>query len=335
MAAPSQFTVCSRCFTFNHEAYIVDALKGFTSQETSFPVVSVIVDDASVDQTPDQILSFYKQHFDWMDPENALHEETEACSTYFARHRTNTNCFFAVILLKENHYSRGINKRPYYSRWIDHSKYVAICEGDDYWTDPKKLQRQVEYMEQHPGCCMCSHAALWELHDNVRKKGCDYPHECDIPTDEVIREGGYYLTTASLIHKMELDFDRPAWREAANVGDFPLQILGSLRGNLHFLPEVMCTYRYMVQGSFSDLHREWKPEYLFQKLSWMKLLDQDTKHSHRKAIYYNLFNTCYTLLYKSRSISLFPCLLAILRSDRKVHNLKVLRQTIRSRRKAN
>ena len=142
------YTVCTRCFTYNHEAYISDALIGFVTQELKFPVVFVIVDDASTDKTPGIIQNFYRENFEWENKDIALEEENHYGTVLYAQHRINRNCYFSVLLLKENHYRQKKSKMVYLSRWIIESDYCAICEGDDYWIDSQKLDKQVSILEK-------------------------------------------------------------------------------------------------------------------------------------------------------------------------------------------
>jgi glycosyltransferase involved in cell wall biosynthesis len=142
------FLLRTYCATYNQESYIIDALKGFVMQETTFPVVYTIVDDASTDLTAEVIREFVKDNFDLQDSSVAYEKDTDYGHVTFARHKTNKNCYFAVIYLKENHFSQKKPKAPYLTEWMD-TKYVAYCEGDDYWTDPLKLQKQVGFLEGH------------------------------------------------------------------------------------------------------------------------------------------------------------------------------------------
>ena len=132
-------------------------MNGFVIQKTSFPFVTVIVDDASTDNNQEVITDYFNKFFDTNNPSVAFREEAEYGTVMFARHKTNKNCFFAIILLKENHYSRKKSKWPYYRRWSEDSKYIAICEGDDYWTDSLKLQKQVRILDDNPEFIVCSH----------------------------------------------------------------------------------------------------------------------------------------------------------------------------------
>ena len=153
----SNYTVFIECMTFNHAPYIVDAMNGFCMQKTSFPFVVVIIDDTSIDGEPEVIKQYLQEHFDLEDKDIVRKEETDDFILTFARHKENHNCFFAVYLLKYNHYSIGKAKEPYYKDYIESTKYVALCEGDDYWTDPNKLQMQVDFLESHPEYSMCFH----------------------------------------------------------------------------------------------------------------------------------------------------------------------------------
>lgn len=143
------------CVTFNHVNYIEDAMNGFTMQETSFPFVCTIIDDASTDGEQGVIKKYLEEHFDLDDKTTVRNEETDDYTLTFAQHKTNKKCFFAVLYLKYNHYSIKKSKDPYIKEWQDNSKYFASCEGDDYWTHPQKLQMQYEALEAHPECSIC------------------------------------------------------------------------------------------------------------------------------------------------------------------------------------
>lgn len=122
------------CITFNHEKFIRDAIEGFLRQETTFPVEVLIHDDVSTDRTA-EILREYEQRF----PNLIL-----------------------PIYQKENQYSQGIN--PYIKFLFPRArgKYIAICEGDDYWTDPQKLHKQVKIFLNHPDTIICgARAKTW------------------------------------------------------------------------------------------------------------------------------------------------------------------------------
>ena len=152
----SKFLVRIQCMTYNHESYIEDAMAGFVMQNTSFPFVAVIIDDASTDKTGETILRFMDGFFSMDDPVVSRVEEKDYGRLVFAQHKTNKNCFFAVILLKDNHYSRKKSKSAYYQEW-SRTRYIAPCEGDDFWTDPKKLQKQVCFLDDNPQYSICSH----------------------------------------------------------------------------------------------------------------------------------------------------------------------------------
>lgn len=142
------FLLRAHCATYNHVYYITDALNGFVMQQTDFPFVCTIVDDASTDGEQDVIKKYMQEYFDLQDSSVAYEKDTDYGHVTFAQHKINKNCYFAVIYLKENHYSQKKSKAPYLTEWMD-TKYIAVCEGDDYWTDPLKLQKQVGFLETH------------------------------------------------------------------------------------------------------------------------------------------------------------------------------------------
>ena len=144
------FKVTVSCMTYNQSKYITDAMNGFTMQQTSFPFVCTIVDDASTDGEQEVIRKYVEDNFDFSEGSVAYHKETDYAHITYAQHKTNKNCYFAVLYLKENHYSKHKDKSPYLKDWRDGVEYMAICEGDDYWIDSQKLQKQVEFLDNNP-----------------------------------------------------------------------------------------------------------------------------------------------------------------------------------------
>lgn len=150
-----KFLVRVQCDTYNHALYIVDAMNGFTIQETNFPYLCIIIDDASTDGEPEVIRQYLHDNFVLDDALITQQDETEEFVRVFSRHKNNLNCYFLVVFLKYNHYSIKKPKGPYYIDWVRGIKYIAMCEGDDYWIEPKKLQKQFDYMNSHPTYSLC------------------------------------------------------------------------------------------------------------------------------------------------------------------------------------
>lgn len=151
-----KYSVCIRCMTYNHAPFIKAAMDGFCSQVTDFPFVAAIVDDASTDGNQDVILEYYNENFITGEDGVSWVREDDYARYYYARHRNNPNCFFAILLLKKNQVGKA-SKGEHIKEWEDDSKYIAICEGDDYWTDSSKLQKQVRFLDDNPDFIVCSH----------------------------------------------------------------------------------------------------------------------------------------------------------------------------------
>lgn len=117
---PTQdYKVVIKCFTYNQERFIEDTLKGFVKQKANFPFCALVVDDCSTDSTA-SIIRRYEEEY----PE-----------------------IIKGVYLQENYYSQKKKKNPLLQPWFDSAEYIALCEGDDFWTDPSKLQRQVDIMD--------------------------------------------------------------------------------------------------------------------------------------------------------------------------------------------
>ena len=247
------FLVRVRCATFNHARYITDAMNGFAKQQTSFPFVCTIVDDASTDGAPAVIRAFMDKYFDLEDVSTSHMKETDYGQVIFARHKTNKHCHFAVVLLHENHYSRKKSKDPYFAEW-DQTKYLALCEGDDYWTDPLKLQQQIDYLEAHPECSLCFTNAVMHWEDNSGKPDRPFApglEERDYEGPEMTEK--WITPTASFVYRrsvIESDFYHyvDALPAMSFVGDIPLLLTGKRMGAVHALADTTCVYRRQPNG---------------------------------------------------------------------------------------
>lgn len=151
----SNFYVSIHCLTCNQAAYVEDAMDGFCNQQTTFPYIAFIIDDASTDGEQRIIKQYLVDHF-----ENSVYSgykewETDEATFIYAHHKMNTFCYFLAIFLKTNYFYQKKDKEHFYEEWEKNVKYVAFCDGDDYWSDPLKLEKQVNAMESHPECSFC------------------------------------------------------------------------------------------------------------------------------------------------------------------------------------
>ena len=235
------------CMTFNHAPYIVDAMNGFTMQETNFPFVCGIVDDASTDSEQEVIKQYLNDHFDLEDKKVARHEETDDYVLTFARHKTNMNCYFAVFYLKYNHYNKK-TKAPYLAQWREKAKYIATCEGDDYWIEPRKLLKQVDFLENNPDYGMVCAASKIYVQGVGMKKGY-YGHEYRGLEDLLI---GNYFYNATVLKRTLLE-DRygqeigqqPGWK----MGDWPRYLHCAIVSKIGYIDEPMSVYRVLPNSA--------------------------------------------------------------------------------------
>jgi glycosyltransferase involved in cell wall biosynthesis len=247
----SDFLVRVSCLTYNHAPYIEDAMNGFCMQETSFPYVCTIIDDASTDGEQEIIRKYLQEHFNLQDKTIVRNEETDDYVLTFARHKTNINCYFAVFFLKYNHY-RKKSKAPYIQEWAN-TKYIALCEGDDYWIDPCKLQKQMIFMDAHPqhSLCFCAHKDLFpwgEMKDVYRYKGDK--EVC--PFDDIIQGGGAFMATNSMLYRSSMFVQYSIWAKNCPIGDLPLMLTLAHRGMVGYIADVMCVYRRSLVESWTN-----------------------------------------------------------------------------------
>lgn len=217
--------VTIECVTYNHEKFIGEAIESFLMQKTNFPVEILIYDDASTDRTADIIRGYERKFPDIIKP----------------------------IYQTVNQYSKGVYVENFNLDRVQ-GKYIATCEGDDYWTDPYKLQKQVDYMEKHPECSMCVHAAarVSSLKKKVISNVRPIRESRVLSIEEIIEGGGDFLATNSIIYSREKVLKLPEFYYNAPVGDYPLVIHGALKGTVYYMDENMSAYRVGVEGSWTE-----------------------------------------------------------------------------------
>lgn len=247
------FKVYVSCMTYNQSAYIKDALDGFCMQQTSFPYVCGIIDDASTDGEQEVIRDYLDKHFDLSDSAVVKRDETDDFFRIIARHKDNKNCYFVVVFLKYNHYSINKDKIPYVAEWRNKAKYIALCEGDDYWIAPFKLQKQVEFMDTHEehSLCFCAHTELLPSGEQlvIRRYDTDLGL---CPMKDIIDGGGGYMATVSMLYRINLYIPYQSWAGGCPIGDLPTMLSLSNQGKVGYLSDVMCVHRHLSKGSWTS-----------------------------------------------------------------------------------
>ena len=258
------------CNTYNQAGYIRDALDGFLMQKADFSFEALIHDDASTDGTADIIREYADRYPDVIKP------------------------FYQT----ENKYSKGVNINMVYQFPRVRGKYIAFCEGDDYWTDPLKLQKQVDAMESHSDVDIC--AACTAETQNERPCGKCAPADFDtvFTAEQVILGGGGFVATCSLMIRSEIFEHIPEFRKILQI-DYTTQIMGALRGGMLYLADCMSVYRRFSKGSWSAAYyynREMQISLNNKMKSMLLKLDEETEGKYSGAIQYKLKENEFYLL---------------------------------------
>ncbi len=244
---PNNIDVFIRCLTYNHVSFINQALDGFIIQKTNFPFIAVIIDDCSIDGEQKVISDYMINEFDFNNNPYYAIWESDIAKFILAKHLNNSNCYFHVILLKQNLRKKPDLKKKQYYDLIKNCSYQAECEGDDYWTDPNKLQMQIDFLDSHPYYSMvCCRAKMFSMKSNsFRPKDNFCRHgDGDLNPKEIIRRGGYYIPTCSITYRQNLQGkDYPDYCRKSPVGDYPLQIWLAMKGKVYYFDAPMAVYR--------------------------------------------------------------------------------------------
>ena len=197
--------------TYNHERYIAEALDSVLSQRTHFPFEIIIGEDCSTDQTR-AIVSHYRKRF----PKRI------------------------TLLARERNIGMSRNFAETYS--FCRGRYVALLEGDDYWTNPYKLQQQVDFLDADSSFSICYHDAL-VVGEHGRKepwRWCTFTQPVSTLRDLIV--GNYIPTCAAVVRNHQVK-EFPEWFFSLQMADWPFFILNALHGKIAFLNQVMAHYR--------------------------------------------------------------------------------------------
>lgn len=257
------------CITFNHSKYIKECIEGFLSQNCDFEYEIIINDDCSTDGTV-EILKEYANLY----PER-----------------------IRPIFHDENQWSKGIRKILDTFVYPKASgKYIALCEGDDYWTDPYKLQKQVDWLERHPNYSMCFHDELRLSGETFLPYQPRYCNDRDASTEDIIEKGGLFIPTASIMYR-SCFLPLPRVVVSQHIGDYPLQIYLASVGKVRYMHAPMCVYRIGSNGSWSsrtqNSSREAFEDTCAKELKLLKELDEFTNKRYSSAFknrkYFHLY----------------------------------------------
>lgn len=208
-------TVSVVSITFNHESFIAETLEGFVRQETDFPVEIIIADDASTDATQ-SIIRSYAERFPHL---------------------------FRPILRTAN---VGIHTNLTEALSAAQGEFLALCEGDDYWTDPQKLSKQVALLRARPDLGLCFHPVRVTWTDGSKPDSEFPPVEwrTDFSIDTLIRRN-YIQTNSVLYRRLSCYGDIPV---DVMPMDWYLHLMHALNGGVAMLPDTMAVYRRHPHG---------------------------------------------------------------------------------------
>lgn len=246
-----KYMVCTRCYTYNQTSFIEDTLNGFYIQNTTFPVVYCIVDDASTDGEQDVLRKWAKSHLYIGSKAGESVRKTEYGELIIANQKNKSNQLFVILLLSENHKQNGRSKLQYLSEWMDNSKYIALCEGDDYWIDSLKLQKQVLFLDDHDDFVMTYTGSI-VIDENSQKVIHREPkHLSGNITKELLIRGNF-IDTATVCFKNK----EKEWKKVLSeipfpllMGDKPRWIFYSTLGKIQFLRDKTTVYRCLPESA--------------------------------------------------------------------------------------
>ena len=206
--------------TYGHEKFIEQAINGVLMQECSFDFELIVANDCSPDNSDTIIQSIIDNH-------------PKGSKLKYVRHNKNIGMMPNFISALQS----------------ATAKYIALCEGDDYWTDPLKLQKQVDFLESNLDYSMSCHNAeiIYENSDKKPIIFSDNRVSYDISMETIVEK--WVIPTASMVFRREYVVNLPEWFDKIYSGDFTLALFLRHSGKIWFFHDLMSVYRVDYTGS--------------------------------------------------------------------------------------
>ena len=236
--------------TYNHVQYIDQAVDSALGQDTNFAFEVLVSEDYSNDGTRERAIE-YQSRF------------PETLKLLLSDRNLKTN---AVV-------ARGIEAAR--------GAYIALLDGDDYWISKNKLQKQVDFLDAHPGCSICFHNAMVVDENGVSTRNWTPSDQKEITTLEDIWLGNY-MATCSTMFRRGLFGEIPAWYDDLfPITDWPLHILNAEHGDIGYINEVLGAYRYHKHGMYSPLSES---EKLNKTMDFYQRMNRNLAYRHDRMI---------------------------------------------------
>lgn len=219
------------CLAYNQEKYIDETLKGLVTQQTDFKYEIIIHDDVSTDSTRNIIDKYVLEY-----PQK-----------------------IKVIYQSENQYSKGVNIISTFMLPLAKGKYIAFCEGDDYWCSKDKLQKQVDFLEKHDDYSACVHQTIeFNCRNSKQRYISKYSKDGVVNFNDIVKGGNQVYQLSSLVFRREYMDKVPTFvYMMMPVLDYPLSIYLAVKGKIYFFNDTMSIYRlYSTEDSWTSNNSE-------------------------------------------------------------------------------
>jgi glycosyltransferase involved in cell wall biosynthesis len=245
--------------TYNQKEFIGKAIESALSQKTNFDIEILVGDDCSTDGAQETILAYQEKYPDKV--KAVLHSKNLGQNGLF-------NTIETLQLAK--------------------GTYIAPMDGDDYWIDDQKLQRQVDFMEAHPDFSACFHNALITYEDGTPSHELNAPDQKEVITaaDLVGEDEIWFMATSAVMFKNGI-MRYPEWFLKSSSGDIPRYVILAKHGPIGYVPGVMSVYRKNRGGaSFKDHYRD--ARFLYNRIAMYEGIDKELDYNYHSLLRLNI-----------------------------------------------
>ena len=258
------------CVTYCHEKYIRKAIDSFLEQKTNFKFEILINDDASPDGTPEIIREYEQNHPD----------------------------IIRAVYQKENLYSKGVRIGDEILLPMARGRYLAFCEGDDYWCDVNKLQKQVDFLDNNPDYTVCVHNTKNLFLKYGREKKAYGETAKDIELKDCVMYGSQSFHYSSMLVRTEFYKKLPEFAGLAGiVEDYPDAVYYALDGKIRYIPDVMSVHVIGTEKSWTRTilpFHETRTQFYMDIVNMLKAANEYSGYKYNElfteAVEYNEYN---------------------------------------------